>query len=329
MNAPAHILAVKMSSLGDLFHARPAVWHLARGLGARVDWVTQTPYAELVGHFPGVDRVIPFPRHAFLRDGPAFLRSLRRTPYDLAADFQGLLKSALVTRAARASRRIICSFAREGSRCLFREIAGPTDKNRHAVEECLDTVRYLNLPVEGEPPPVRFPSCEISGPRPYIGCVTASRWPAKDWPAEYAGEAVRALLSAVGGTVILLGGGAERAVCERIADASGDRVRNTAGRTSLVEMAGILQAMDLVISVDSGPLHIAAAAGTPVLGLYGLTDPKRTGPYGPGHRVLTPEGRKPRPRDFKRTDEEALRYMREIRPDRVVEEAMDMLGARA
>lgn len=329
MNQPPQLLVIKMSSLGDLFHARPAAWFLTEGLGCETDWVVHGAYADLVSRFPGVRRAIPFPRHSFLRDGSAFMRSLRNSRYDIAVDFQGLLKSAFTAHAARASRRIGCSFSREGSRLLFRENAGSLNKDRHAVEECMDVVRYLNLPTDLEIPPVRFPEIDLTEPGPRIGMAPASRWPAKNWPTANAADAIRGLLAGTGGTIYLLGGKAEQTVCNAIEQQTQNRVVNRAGQMSLIQMGSFLQSLDLVISVDTGPLHMAVATGTPVLGLYGPTDPARTGPYGKHTRVLTPEGLAPRPRDYKRTDEAALRYMREIRPERVVQEALDMLGARA
>jgi heptosyltransferase-1 len=107
------ILVVKLSSLGDLFHPLPAVRCLKRELGAEIHWVVQEEYAGLVACFSDVSRVIRFPRRGFAAAGRAFVSELRRDRYDIAIDFQGLLKSALTTRMARAERRIGPSFHRE------------------------------------------------------------------------------------------------------------------------------------------------------------------------------------------------------------------------
>ncbi len=280
------ILVVKLSSLGDLFHALPAVHLIRRHTGASVDWVCHGIYAELVAKFGPVDRVLRFPRDRFARDGRAFFRALRERDYDLALDFQGLMKSALVARAARAGRRIGPSFGREGSRLFYDAVAGPTDKNRHAVEECLDTARYLGAPVEPVEFPVEFPAHPLDLPPPRIGLLPCSRRPEKNWPGARFAELGRALLSERGGSVLVLGGPADRPVCDALAAAIGPGAHNRCGRTSLVELGGLVRALDLLVTVDSGPMHMAAAVGTPTVAVFGPTDPVRTGPYGARHRVV-------------------------------------------
>ena len=149
---------IKLSSLGDLFHALPAVHGLKTGLDAVVDWVVDSRLAPVVECFPDVERVIAFPRHGIRRRARPFLDALRAERYDLVLDFQGLLKSALVARLARGRRRIGPSFHREGSRLFYPEVAGPRNKERHAVEENLDILRFLGLPI-GEPRfPLAFPA---------------------------------------------------------------------------------------------------------------------------------------------------------------------------
>jgi ADP-heptose:LPS heptosyltransferase len=141
------VLVVKMSSLGDLFHALPAVRCLKRGLNATVDWVTQPEYVELVGSFADVRKVIAFPRRGFFSGMKAFAAALRRERYDYVVDLQGLLKSAVVVALARGGRRIGPSFSREGASLFYDAVAGVRNKERHAVEEAMEVVRQLNLPV--------------------------------------------------------------------------------------------------------------------------------------------------------------------------------------
>lgn len=279
------ILVVKLSSLGDLFHALPAVHRIRLHTGASVDWVCHGMYADLVSRFGPVDRVIRFPRHSFPRDGGAFLRELREREYDLALDFQGLLKSALVTRAARATRRIGPSFSREGSRLFYDEVSGPTDKNRHAVEECLDTARHLGCPAAPVEFPVDFPAHPLDLPRPRIGLLPCSRRAEKNWALERFAELARSLAS-LDAHWIVLGGPADRAACAALTSAIGPGAHDWCGRTSLLELGGLVRELDLLVTVDSGPMHIAAAVGTPTVAVFGPTDPIRTGPYGARHRVV-------------------------------------------
>lgn len=280
------ILIVKLSSLGDLMHALPVVHAVRGGFDAEIHWATQAGYVDLVRTFPEVDRVLGFPRHGGPAELGRFVRELRREPYDLVLDLQGLQKSAWVSRLARGQRRVGPSYHREGSRLLYGEVAGPALPRRHAVEQALDTVRFLGLPAEPVRFPTAFPAPALEGVRPYIALVPCSRWPTKNWPPDRFKDVGNRLRETVGGTCFLVGGPDDRVVCADIAGAVPGLI-DTGGRFGLPEMAGLLGAMDLVITVDTGPMHIAAAQGVPVLAVFGATDPDRTGPYGMGHQVLT------------------------------------------
>jgi len=280
------ILIIKMSSLGDLFHALPAVHLIKQHTGAAVDWVVHDIYAELAGCFTDVERVIAFPRRNFWRQRAAFVAELRQERYDLALDMQGLLKSALVMRSVRADRRIGPSFSREGSRLFYDAVSGPRNKKRHAVEENLDTVRFLGIPMGPVEFPVRFPKIDLAGPRPRVGLLPCSRRADKNWPPERFAEVARALREKTEAHIVLLGSPADRPVCDALARSVGEGVTNLCGKTTMLELGGAVRALDLLITVDSGPMHVAAAVGTPTVAVFGPTDPVKTGPYGPLHRVV-------------------------------------------
>jgi heptosyltransferase-1 len=280
------ILIVKMSSLGDLFHALPAVHLIKQYTGAAVDWVVHDIYADLAGCFTDVDRVIAFPRHAFWAKREAFVAELRRERYDLALDMQGLLKSALVMRSVRAARRVGPSFHREGSRLFYHAVSGPRNKNRHAVEENLDMVRYLGFPVGDVVFPVRFPVCRLPVGRPCVGLLPCSRRAEKNWPLERMAEVGRALRDRRGANLLVLGSKADGPVCAKLAQAIGSCATDLSGKTSMLELGGLIRELDLLVTVDSGPMHVAAAVGTPTVAVFGPTDPVKTGPYGTIHRVI-------------------------------------------
>ncbi len=280
------ILIIKLSSLGDLFHALPAVHNLKTETGATIDWVTNAAYAELVRCFDDVETVIPFPRQNMRRDGAAFLRTLRQSRYDKIIDLQGLLKSALVARAARGDDRIGPSFHREGSRLFYHTVAGARDKNRHAVIENLDIIRHLGLRLNTPVFPVTLPETDFAVPSPHVVICPASRWETKNWPADRFAAVARHLQQQCGASITLLGAPADRPACQAITDALPAPCHNLAGKTSIVEMGSILKKADLLISNDSGPVHMAAAVGTRTLVIFGPTNPGRTGPFGEGHRVL-------------------------------------------
>ena len=323
------ILVIKLSSLGDIFHALPAVHALKQGLGAEVDWVTHTYYREVVKCFTDVRRVIGFARRGGFAEGIRFLRELRRERYDLILDLQGLLKSALVARLARGARRIGPSFHREGSRLLYDTVAGARDKQRHAVEEVLDVVRHLNLPLPPQPEfPVVFPKKQFVVNHPRIALVPCSRWPTKNWLASRFSEVARTLHGKTGATFFLIGAPKDRPVCDEIAAALGSAAVNLCGQTSLVELGSVMAEMDLALTVDSGPMHVAAALGVPVLALFGPTDPQRTGPYGAQHRVLRASGETCAACFSESCRRDKLICMEYIQPDGVVAAAREMLGTK-
>jgi lipopolysaccharide heptosyltransferase I len=321
------ILVIKLSSLGDLFHALPVIRHLKQELNATIDWVTQTPYVDLVKCFLDVNRVIAFPRRDFLKQSTAFVRDLRREKYDLILDLQGLLKSALVARIARGRKRIGPSFAREGSRLFYSAVAGPKNKNRHAVDEILDVIRYFGREVLKAEFPVAFPKTPRPEPKPRVAFIPCSRWRTKNWPSERFVEVGRILQERAGAAIFLAGSPEDRPACDRIEKGLGGRVVNACGKTSLVELGSLLQEMDLTIAVDSGPMHMAAAVGRPVLAVFGATDPKRTGPYGESHRVVALEGLECRPCFSDRCARHDFACLRDLPAERVITQALDLLKA--
>ncbi len=282
------ILIVKLSSLGDILHVLPTVQAMHDQLGARVDWAVQPEYEALVRCFACVDRVVAVPRHGRLRAARATLRELRRSEYDLVVDLQGLFKSACVSRAARAPRRIGPSYAREGSWLAYSERAGRMNRTRHAVEQAMDVLDHLGLQRPAFPAgEIRHPAVALPPARRRIALAPVSRWPTKNWPAAHFGVLAQRLAREPGTRLIVLGGAADHAVGEAIAGRAPGRIDNLCGRLSIPELFGALKPCDLLIANDTGPVHAAAALGRPCLVLFGPTQPEWTGPYGRGHRVLT------------------------------------------
>lgn len=321
------VLIVKLSALGDLVHAMPVARALKADLQAEIDWITQDEYVDLVACFDDVDRVIGFPRRRFVRHHRRFLRELRTRSYDLIIDLQGLFKSGVVTRLARGTRRIGPSYHRECARLFYSEVPGPADRSRHAVEQAADVIRYLGLKPARRACPMSLPHYNPVGDRPHVAIVPCSRWSTKNWPVERFADVARQVMKRTGGTVYVVGGPDDAEACSRIAEQSSGAV-NLCSRTTIAETAGVLRAMDLVISVDTGPMHVAAAAGTPVLAIFGATDPLRTGPHGDRHDVLTTAGLDCRPCMSRRCARGDLACLTRIEVATVVQAAEKMLSAR-
>ena len=319
------LLVVKLSSLGDLFRPLPAVHALKTALGAEIHWVTQEEYVPLVECFTDVDEVIPFPRRGFLSKLPALRRRLRPHAYDAVLDFQGLLKSAIVCAMAKAKKKIGPSFHREGSGIFYNEIAGRRDRTRHSVDECLDLARHLGAACDEPVFPVSFPKIARDEPRPRVALLPVSRWPTKNWPVECFAEVGRRLRQAGAASLFILGGSADTAACGDLASRLDGAAVDLSGRTTLTGMGSLLQEMDLLVANDSGPVHLAAALGIPVLCVYGPTDPARTGPYGQGHTVLTADV-DCRPCFSRSCRRDGIPCLSGVTPGKVAETALNMLG---
>lgn len=318
------VLVVKLSSLGDIFHALPTVHALKKGLNAEVDWVVQEEYADIVSCFSDVSEVVVFHRRRCLRGFGPFLRSLRAKRYDYIVDLQGLLKSAVITRLARGSRRIGPSFHREGSRLLYDSVAGSRYKARHAVEENMDVLDHLGLDRMKPEFHVAFPKQQVDAPRPRIAILPASRWATKNWPARSFIDFVTQLRRVIEPSLFLIGGAADVGTCQQIEKSIGRNVTNLAGKLSLVETGGLLCEMDLLVSNDSGPMHMAVAVGTPSLVVYGPTDPERTGPYGDMNRIVS-AGEECQPCFSRTCRTGGLQCMSGVTPEHVSEIALEML----
>ncbi|MGA0368758.1 MAG: glycosyltransferase family 9 protein [Kiritimatiellia bacterium] len=304
MPDPQRILVVKLSALGDLFHAMPVVHRLSEHYGIKVDWVTQPEYAELVSCHQDVDRVIAFPRRGAVRAFPVFVRQLRARNYDLALDLQGLTKSGLVLGLCRARRKIGSSRPREMAGLFAGETPKPTASTLHAMDRLFDSLRHLGIDPDPVHYPLRFP--EQSGfpadSSPVVALAPRSRWPAKDWPLEKYRELGERLIRDFGARVWVIGGKEDREAGEILCRAFGNAGRNLCGRFSLLALGALLDRVDCLVCNDSGPMHFAAAVGTPLVALFGPTDPERTGPRSPAARVLRPppgEAGYPDPRSYK------------------------------
>lgn len=315
----SHILVIKPSSLGDIVHTLPAV-ELVRHAwpDAHITWVVNEELAGLVRLYPGVTEVWPFRRRRWARpwhwaELAAFLRRLRAARFDVAIDFQGLLRSGVMARCSAAPRRIGFANAREGAGLGYTErIRVPADV-RHAVDRNLELVRRA-LHVTG---PACFPELRtdpvaagrwqerlraagVPATPPLVAVAPVARWPSKTWPPEFFAESLDHLADRCPQARFwLLGTQAERAAGEGVRAACRTaRPANLMGLTSLAELLEGLRQSAVLITNDSGPMHLAAAVGRPVVALFGPTDPARTGPYGAQHTVL--RGQCPRAPCFRR-----------------------------
>ena len=266
------ILVLRLSALGDVIHTIPAVAALHEE--ARVQWVVEAPYRELVEIVAGVEAIpvrmkqwgrSPIASRHAMREA---LRSMRGT--ETSIDFQGLVKSAMLGVLAGAKERI--GFDREAIRekpaLLFTNRRVAVDTTKHVIDQNLELAGLET----GRP----------GGWEAYAGTneksidiiiLPGAGKPNKLWPIDRWREVAKQT------NALIAWGPNERALAESI----GGRL---APSTNLRELAALLRSAQVVIGGDTGPLHLAAALGTKVVGLYGPTDPRRNGPYGQlGHCI--------------------------------------------
>ncbi len=283
MPNPSEILIIKPSSLGDVVHTLPCAALLKRQWPeARLRWLINPEWAPLLEGNPHVDEVVLFPRGEFrglrgaLRIVP-WARALRqRVQADLVLDFQGLLRSALLAKlcCAKAGRIIGLSDAREGARFFYDKVADVVGTG-HAVDRYLALLATLGIDASG---PLEWPLPQGSTPadfsiaEPFILLHPFSRGAGKSLSV----EDVCAFCRALAPRKIVIAGRTDAAL-PPIANAV-----DLLNRTTLSELIFLLRHAQWTVSVDSGPMHIAAALSPRLLSLHTWSDPRKVGPYQPG-----------------------------------------------
>ena len=288
------ILIVRLSAIGDVLHGLPVLCTLRDALPhAHLAWVVEGRTAELLAGHPALDELIVVPRR-WLKSPRAVFDLWRRLHgrFDVSIDVQGLTKSAVAARLSGAPVRI--GFAkpagRELSSWLNNRLVAP--KATHVVDRNLELLAALGI----RPDRVRFDLPERADDAATAEQILATQcdsqtpviinpgagWPSKLWSAERFAAVARHLGSAHRlPTLVVWAGATERAWAEQIVATSAGWAR-LAPATSLLELAASARRARLFISADTGPLHLAAAVGTPCVGLFGPMPAERNGPYGPG-----------------------------------------------
>ncbi len=308
-----HLLIVKLSAIGDVIHTLPALTTLRRNCpDATIHWLVEAAGAELLENHPALNRTLLLPRKewqrlaterrwaALIKHTTRFLRSFRSHSYDLAIDFQGLAKSGVWMALARARRK--AGFHRglqrnEGAWLALNHRIPPVSLEMHALERGLHLVHALGF----APQPLAYDlaidpaialeatqllrSSGIDPDRPFIAINAVTRWATKDWEPARFGRTANLLLQA-GTPIVFTGAPADRQAIDAIAQHLPTPPPRLDGRTRLKGLAEICRRARVVLTTDTGPMHLAAAMGTPVVALFGPTSPGRTGPHGPGHQVL-------------------------------------------
>jgi lipopolysaccharide heptosyltransferase I len=295
---PARRIAlIKPSALGDIVHALPVLTALRRHYpAAHITWIVNRGYEPLLRGHPDLDATLPFDRGSS-RTGllstafnyARFLRRLRGRHFDLVIDLQGLLRSGLMAWASRAPRRVGLGTAREGATWFYTDTVPVADFNAlHAVDRYWLVAEALGA--GGQPKQFRLPIIpadrqwaldRLDGcPRPWLVVGVGSRWMTKRWPPEHFATLLQQAHAHFGGTFIFVGGPEEAVISRATAERLRGPKRDLTGATSLPQLGAVLQQGDVVVANDTGPLHLAAALGRPVVAPYTCTRVRLNGPYG-------------------------------------------------
>jgi lipopolysaccharide heptosyltransferase I len=301
LDAARRVLLVKPSALGDVVHALPVLATLKRRYPAvTFDWLVEEETAAIVTGHPSLGHSVvsgrrrwlrqlrdPRTAPAALREARAFVAEVRHRRYDAVLDLQGLLKSALYVLAAGAPMRVGFAEGREGAPWVLTHRIVAPPQPVHAVRRYLalaaavdatEPVWDFSIPV-GERDRAEARAALAGLPQPRVVLHPGARWRTKLWQPE-AWHQVAGALAAGGAGVLVTGSREDAPLAERIVSGLDPRARSAAGQVSLKGLAALLAEVDLMVTVDSGPMHMAAAVGTPLVALFGPTDPARTGPFG-------------------------------------------------
>ena len=299
-------LIVRLGALGDIVHTIPVAAALRRAFpSARIDWLVSGKHREILDLVPVIDHRLVIADRSDSAAGaslPSAIRELRRTRYDVAFDLQGLLKSAIIARLSGASTVVGFSakYAREPlARFLYTDVHDPggdgmyaTSETRHVVDINLGVLKAIGL----DPAPPEFPLAAVASPVAqsmseagagrYALLNPGAAWPNKRWPASRLGAIAIVLRERHNLRSIVLWGPGEFELAEEVvATAAG--AATICPRTSIADVVALVRGAAVMVTGDTGPTHIGAAVGTPIVGIYGPTRPERNGPWLPDDETVS------------------------------------------
>lgn len=329
MSGPERIVVRAPNWLGDVVLSLPALRDLARAFPrARLEVLARPSVAELYGAVAEVHA-------ARLSAGTRADAAAVRGAFDLGLLLTNSFGSALALRLARVPER--WGYATEGRGPLLTQSARVPDavRGRSQVYYYRAMLAALGLRVSAEPDaslqaPAHWREAAdrlLGAPGPWIGLNPGAAYgAAKRWPAARFAAVGDALARRTGARVAVLGAPSERPLAEEVAAAMRERPRVLAGETRLAELAGVLSRIDLLVTNDSGPMHVASALGTPVVAVFGPTDERETAPAGPARSRIAREPVACAPCGLRACPIDHA-CMRRVEPERVAALALELLAS--
>jgi lipopolysaccharide heptosyltransferase II len=295
--SPRRILIVLLGAIGDVTRALPLVNRLRRAYpAAHIAWAVEPLAAPLLDNHPALSEVLLYRRSRGLIAFLPFLRTIRRRRFDLVLDLQRHAKSGLVSWWSRAPLRLGFhrSNTKEGNWLFNTHTIPPVPNFSLKLRQYLTFADALGLADDG----VSFDLCLraeedqrvdtllANTPHPFVAFFLGSRWPSRFWFPQTTAAVIRTLRQDYRLGIVLLGGQSETIFAQEVSDTATGELTNLSGQTSLRDLIGVFARACLALGPDSGPMHIAAATGTPVISLWGATSPVRSAPWGSEEGVL-------------------------------------------
>ena len=333
---PERILILLFGAIGDVTRALPLLTRLRRGYpGAHIAWAVEPAAAPLLEAHPALNEILLYNRS----QGPGrfwpFLQTIRSEQFDLVLDLQRHAKSGLVSLWSRAPVRL--GFHRQNTKegnwlCNTHTVA-PVPDFSLKLKQYLRFADTLGLPDDGIAFDLRLRAEEerhidtllVDTPRPCVTFFLGSRWSSRFWFPAATAQVARTLQQEYDVGIVLIGGPGEVEFASQVRAALGAaKATDLSGKTSLRDLIGIFARTRLGIGPDSGPMHIAAAVGTPVISLWGATSPIRSAPWGSEDFVLCgPAACSP---CYTRDCKIQRACMQRITPQQVLEKARSVLN---
>jgi len=346
--APGSILIIKLSAIGDVVHTLPVLEVLRESFPrARIDWVVEEAASDIVKGHPAVDEVIVSRRKTWQKalfspldlastcgEVFRFIQRLRSTSYDIVLDLQGLFKSGVLAGIARGNRKVGMTGAREGAGLFLGEPPVAVDAAVHAVDRYLKLAARLGCDISRWDGRLPVTDADRAGAHrlllgagidgdDFVAVNPVAKWETKLWvPARFSALCDR-IIHETGCRVVFTGGVDDRGYVDGIIDGMRRPAVNIAGLTGLRELACVYERARLMVTTDTGPMHIAAAMQCPVVALFGPTAPGRTGPRGKAAGRVVVAGVPCSPCFRKHCGDPVC--MTGIEPERVFNEAAEIL----
>jgi lipopolysaccharide heptosyltransferase I len=296
-----NILLIKPSSLGDIVMSLPALSSLRRSFpGARITWLVRPEFAPIIEGHPHVDEIILFDRKGLAKawhDPRAFkelinlISRLRRSRFDAVLDLQGLFRTASLAWLSGCKRRFGPIWRQELAHYFYTTKIPPRPEWVHVIDYCAKLIEAMGADdrrvefILPEKPAAAVSARDLLSQhkidlKRYAVIIPGSAQVSKCWPAERFATLVDRLAPEHSLAVAATGGKSESPMIEQIRGLAKHPIANLAGQTSLPELVEVLRQARLVVSNDTGPGHIAAALGRPLVMMFSWSNPLRVGPYG-------------------------------------------------